>query len=71
MEVVVVQGHRRATVNATVVGSIPTRGNGILNIFTYREFGEKWGTEVDGAQDVLALCSQVPPAYSVMCVTQR
>ena len=32
---VVAQGHKVATVNATVVGSIPTRGNEIFNIFIF------------------------------------
>ena len=61
-----VQGHRRATVNATVVGSIPTRGNGILNIFTSRKFGEKWGTEVSG-WEAGCLSTRFPGSPCLLC----
>ena len=34
-EAIVAQEHKRATVNATIVVSIPTRGNEIFNIFIF------------------------------------
>ena len=35
LKAVIAQGHKRATVSTTIVGSIPTRWNAIFNLYVY------------------------------------